>query len=159
MKSELLSLKNAIDKFDEIDLGYPKGEHRIFEQGNLDSVFELCKHLGISQDSSLARFYEFCGGIELPDVGNGYYVLSPDEIAVVNTMESEPNTFDGRDIVIFGSDSGGGRFVIAKDSGDIFYLPMAEVSSTREYLGHPVKLEVSGMEGFVLYLGERVKEQ
>jgi hypothetical protein len=61
--------------------------------------------------------------------------------------------------VIFGSDSGGGRFVVARDSGELYFLPMAGVTPEREYLGHPAGMGFSGMEEFVLYLCDRVGEQ
>lgn len=64
--------------------------------------------------------------------------------------------FGGKAFVIFGSDSGGGRFVVARDGGEIYYLPMAAVTVERDYLGHPTQLDVSGMAEFVMYLRDKV---
>jgi hypothetical protein len=155
----LMKLKYLVEEFLKIDLGYPKGEHRIREQGNPRGAAEMCKILGVASNGSFEKFYEYCDGIDLPDVGNGYYVLSLSDIVSVNGMNSEPNRFNNKDIVMFGTDGGGGRFVITKDSNEIYYLPTAEVTASRDYRGHQVKLEVSGMEGFVQYLRDRVEEQ
>lgn len=70
-------------------------------------------------------------------------------------MDSEPNKFGSRDIVMFGSDSEGGRYVIAIDSDEICYLPTGAVSKDRNYLGVPELLE-GGMKGFVAFLRNKV---
>jgi hypothetical protein len=91
VKSALRKLREVVEQFCEVDLGYPKGEHRVLDQKDPDSVADKCRLLGIAPASSLATFYAYCDGIDLPDVGNGYYVLSSTELVTVNGMTSEPN--------------------------------------------------------------------
>lgn len=152
MKFDLTTLKTALKNFESVDLGYPKDEHLVLDQENQGLGNAVCDELGLTGSSTLREFYGICDGIQLPDVGNGFFIYSLAEFCSINKMISEPNKIGGKPIVVIGTDGGGGRFVCVSDSDEVLYLAPAEVSSNREYLGTNVEVIADTMGGFIRYL-------
>lgn len=156
MELELAAFEAALRDFEKIDLGYPKGEHIVRPQGNPSLVNDVCNEYGLPAQSSLRLFYSICDGIDLPDVENGFFVYSMAEFSSINKMPTEPNRFDGQDVVVVGSDGGGGRFVNTIQSDMIVYLPPGEVSAAREYLGENASPVADSMNSFLRFLSDHL---
>lgn len=119
------------------------------DQGLANAV---CDELGLTAASTLREFYGICDGIQLPNVGNGFFIYSLAEFCSINKMIFEPNKVNGKPIVVIGTDGGGGRFVCALDSDEVLYLAPGEVSSSREYLGTNVEVISDALGGLIRYL-------
>ncbi len=91
----------------------------------------------------LAELYAACGGLDLGDVENGYFVHPPD--LVRRTLSAEgPSSIATRwhdDVVPFGSDGGGTLFVVGRTDGAVYRLPpgwLADGVYRGDGLGHAV---------------------
>ncbi|MCA9642725.1 MAG: hypothetical protein KC492_18640, partial [Myxococcales bacterium] len=101
-------------------LGYPPGLNEVLEPEHQEA-------------DDLTAIYSRCGGASLPDVWNGYFIDTPAR-ARTASARAEPLSIDGeRAISVFGSDGGGGRFAIARDTGAVLYLPSGGAVSKSTY--------------------------
>jgi hypothetical protein len=119
--SDLLSklMRNFEDGF-----GYPPGENRLYratlERGR--SAAEALAALGAPAE--LINFYQEIDQLSMPDVKNGFFVHSCED--VVNGMKGEQPTrltgYIDDKIVVFGSDGGGGLFALSSTNGQVYRL-------------------------------------
>ncbi|MBO9613705.1 MAG: hypothetical protein J7619_13475 [Dyadobacter sp.] len=75
--------------------------------------------------SEMQVFYGFCDGVDMPDVHVGYFIHSLSWIEKSH-LKGEPFRIASypHEIVVFGSDGGGGRFALGGEtSQEILYLP------------------------------------
>lgn len=118
-------MEAALAQLRTIDLGYPQGENVVQVGAEPNAVAEMAAGAGIPLLSPLVHFYRHCGGVSLPDVHVGYFVHPP-ELVVRGRQQGEPQRLTGtydRAVIVFGSDGGGGRFVIGTDGdGEVLYL-------------------------------------
>lgn len=154
IKEELNKLSDSIEVFQKIDIGYPKEPHIVIDQKKSFPEQDMIDLFNVSPSSCLFGFYRICDGVELPDIDNGYFIYGVEEMISVNTMDSEPNHFSDKAIIVFGADGGGGRFALMIDTDQIYYLPPAEVLN-REYRGQNAKLVAPSLDRFISYLNER----
>lgn len=157
MKAELERLINAIAKFEMVDAGYPKEPHVIGRKSDPLLAQRIAADLGIPGSADFVTLYTESDGISIPDVNVGYRIYTLEKILTINSMPSEPNSFDKRRIVVLGSDGGGGRFALTLDNGQIYYLPMAGVSPDRVYLGQP-RMVASSVSGLVEFLANETEK-
>ena len=115
----------ALDAMANIDLGYPRDENRIYPSSDESLLERLASVTGLAPQSALMSFYRCCGGASLPDIHVGYFIHSP-ELVLRGLERGEPRRLtglQGRSILVFGSDGGGGRFALgAAGDGDVLYL-------------------------------------
>lgn len=110
--------------------GYPPGVNRVRPTDLQDRVFadELGRDMLTS--ASVAAFYQVVGEVEMPDIGNGYFLHPARD--VLRTYQAEgavfiPNAHDPHGMVI-GSD-GGGILFVADWGGAIHRSRAASVDS------------------------------
>jgi hypothetical protein len=80
---------------------------------------------GKNAPAAFAALYSVTDGISLPDVHNGYFIDGAERL-VARGQDGEPFRVSGTDpmdVKMFGSDGGGGRFVLRIDDGSVWYLP------------------------------------
>lgn len=133
-------------------LGYPPGDNSVVPPSPRWAEMSSRLPMGIRV------LYEVCNGISMPDVHVGYFVYD-----VARTSESpargEPCRVAGiqGEVLVFGSDGGGGRFAIVNDSrNDVYYLPSSGsvLGSVFEFLSAneaPVVV-ATGIEDFLFRL-------
>jgi hypothetical protein len=74
---------------------------------------------------ALRPLYAVCGGASMPDVWNGYFIQSADKLAL-NKQRGLPTRIartPAIEIAVFGSDGGGGSYVLGLADGAVYYLP------------------------------------
>lgn len=118
-------MENALEELRGIDLGYPQDENVLGAAGNPAALAEFVSGAGLNPRSPLAAFYDACSGVSLPDVHVGYFIHEPG--LVLRGLEGgEPRRLTGpyaREILVFGTDGGGGRFALGADGdGEVLYL-------------------------------------
>jgi len=123
-------MKTLIQKLNLLDLGYPQGDHTVHPP-NEALLQEMITDSRIDRDSPLVEFYTHCDGVDLPDVHNGYFIHRL-ELITRSLVNGEPtrvqNNTSTSNILVFGSDGGGGRFAIVTDAPhEILYLPTGAV--------------------------------
>jgi hypothetical protein len=122
----LEQMRSLIQELQTIDLGYPQGENTIYPP-NEDLLQEMIIETNLDQNCPLVDLYRHCNGINLPDVHNGYFVHRL-EIILRGLKNGEPTKTTGykatlTDIVVFGTDGGGGRLALVKDDPqEVLYL-------------------------------------
>ena len=123
-------MNEAIASLEEINFGYPLGGNQLLPPASSESLALLSADAGLDADSALLGFYRHCGGVSLPDVWNGYSVHPP-ELVVRTLSLSGPRRITGphaRQVVPFGSDGGGGTFLIGTGkSEEVLYVGAAAV--------------------------------
>jgi len=82
---------------------------------------------GDTPPPTLERLYRYCGSLTLAGLWNGYFIDSAARAATASER-GEPSKilFLGgqmHDVQVFGSDGGGGRFVVGAADPKVFYLP------------------------------------
>jgi hypothetical protein len=84
----------------------------------------------------LQPLYEVCDGISLPDVHNGYFIDSVQRVMSAS-KRGEPILVEGSQsipILVFGTDGGGGRFVLGTVDGAVYYLPSSGALKNSTYI-------------------------
>lgn len=109
--------------------GYPPGDHVI--SGPTDpAIMEEAASRTEAIPAVLLDFYRVCGGVSLPDVGVGYFVV-PLRRVLDGLDVDDPVRMRGSwdvPIVVFGSDGGGTLFALHAESGEPAYaLPSGPV--------------------------------
>jgi hypothetical protein len=120
-----LQMEAEIEQLRNLDLGYELDENVIFPPGDPGTLLGLNDAAGLEAESPLSAFYRACGGVSLPDAHVGYFVHKP-ELVVRGLSSGEPRRITGAfegDVLVFGSDGGGGRFALVPDGfGEVLYL-------------------------------------
>lgn len=102
------------------DLGYDQGDNVLLPGAPMESLAELAGRTGLRPSASLLSFYEWCGGVQLPDVWNGYFIHGP-ELVLRTHSQDGPRHITGphaRTVLFFGSDGGGGSFLLSTNGSD-----------------------------------------
>jgi hypothetical protein len=106
------------------------GEHIIFPPADKALLAELVQKTGLTSTHPLAAFYSLCNGIDIPDVHNGYFIHTIEQI-LHNLETGAPTRLASNlaeTIVCFGSDGGGSNFVtLMKEPSAVLYLPLGAV--------------------------------
>lgn len=149
-------LQNALGKLRRIDFGYPLGENVIRPLPSGRDARSILEEENI-HSPDLASFYGSCDGVSLPDVQNGYFLMSLLEL-VDGLREKEPRTVVGRvsgSMVVFGWTGGGQRFALMLEGGSIWWLGNGLVEDRVFYSeeGNARKI-ASDLPGFLLRLAE-----
>ena len=120
----LRQLDDCLRTLREIDLGYPQGENVALSPPDPASLEALIARAGLDPRAPIIAFYRACGGLSLPDVYNGYFIGSPDQL--LGTLVDEPRRLADPfscDILVFGWDGGGGRFALGTTGdGQVLHL-------------------------------------
>ncbi|WUD77157.1 hypothetical protein OG937_38380 [Streptomyces sp. NBC_00510] len=117
--------------------GYPPGDNEITlaGPGHRMAARELSGHSAVPP--SLVAFYSVIGDVSLGDVGNGYFIHSPENVLEELTREGPAYSSISCDqvAVVFASDGGGSLFaidrqgVVCKSQGasrDVDFVPAAQ---------------------------------
>jgi hypothetical protein len=123
-KSSVEKLSGLATALTTIDLGYPLGDNRVRPAPSVmtrASILERIRELS----PSLTDFYVWCDGLSFPDVHNGYFISSADQLldnsSSLVRIEGEPHD-SGIPVVAIGSGGGGQRFVVRSDNGEVLIL-------------------------------------
>jgi hypothetical protein len=84
---------------------------------------------------ALEPLYAVTDGISLPHAHVGYFIESAEGVAAM-PARGEPSRLEGlmaMEIVVFGSDGGGSRFVLRIDDGSVYFLPSSGAMRDRVY--------------------------
>ena len=120
----------------QIELGYPLGNNVILPPAQPRDLELVVANLSSSAREQLAEFYEVCGGISWPDVWNGLFIQSSDQLSA-NREGDEPNELfvhgssNVAKILVFGTDGGGGRFCVDEVTGKIMHIVSGRLSANR----------------------------
>jgi hypothetical protein len=108
-------LKDLVARVKDMDLGYPAGVNEV--RDGLSSPENI--------PAQLEPLYRSADGLSFPDVCGGYFLDSASWVASAQSR-GEPASVAGNSTMpvrVFGSDGGGGRFVLRLDDGSVYYLP------------------------------------
>ncbi len=95
--------------------GFPPGEHDIGGPATAAELAGLAELHGDALPADLPAFHRVVAEVQLPDVGNGYWIHRP---PLPGEDPGHPRLLtDGRAVVVFGSDGGGALFALAGGSG------------------------------------------
>lgn len=141
MKKWLAEMENQLVSLKNLDLGYPQGNNFILPPDDKNLLDELLKITELKLPEELINFYRECGGVNLPDIWNGYFIFSLAKIiaSIQNaTLPTKINgTYQGA-ILVFAADGGGNLFAIhLTKSPVILYLPSESIQDdtiTHAYL-------------------------
>ena len=94
----------------EARAGFPPGGHEISGPATAAELAGLAELHGEALPAGLVAFYRVVAEVQLPDVGNGYWLHRP-------PLPGEDPGFprllsDGRAIVVFGTDGGGALYAL-----------------------------------------------
>jgi hypothetical protein len=110
LASWINELRVLLEELKEKNLGYPHGDNYVRPPGEKAVLQELLAKTGLNESSQIATFYRTCDGLSLPDVWNGYFI-HPTRFTL--NLERGPLSVSGPlacQILVFGSDGGGGLF-------------------------------------------------
>ena len=139
----LTEMARLLNELKEVDIGYPQGSNMLYpptKEGLEKLLFKTSTPL------SLVIFYQSCGGLDLEDLSNGYFIHSP-EIILQGLESGEPTSISGRyagPIIVFGSDGGGGRFSLRLEENDseVLYLPSSGSVYSSVYNGEQNSVQI-----------------
>jgi hypothetical protein len=109
-------------------------QHSDYPLGTNELRKAASHHVDLPQ--KLQSLYEVCDGISLPDVYNGYFIDSAQRVASASNR-GEPILVEGSQSIpihVFGSDGGGGRFVLGTVDGAVYYLPSSGAVNNSTYI-------------------------
>ncbi|GAA4589014.1 hypothetical protein BJY16_008755 [Actinoplanes octamycinicus] len=128
--------------------GYPPDEHEI---GDAATGRELAGLVGVPE--SLLVFHRVVGEVRLPDVHVGYWIHRP-------SLEGDfPHALsDGRRIVVFGSDGGGGMFALPRDADGPVLLLNGGAVVGGVHDADRIEFFAADLPAFLTFLRERTEE-
>ncbi|WP_068819222.1 hypothetical protein [Phormidesmis priestleyi] len=109
-------------------------QHSDYPLGTNELRKATSNHTDLPQ--KLQPLYEVCDGMSLPDVHNGYFI-DPAQRVTSASKRGEPILVEGSQsipILVFGSDGGGGRFVLGTVDGAVYYLPSSGAVKNSTYI-------------------------
>ncbi|NUV66619.1 hypothetical protein G6W57_05770 [Streptomyces sp. CAI-121] len=134
--------------------GYEPGENCVVEAASSGSGV-LQRYPDVGEYGDLLDFYERIEKVTLPDVGNGLFVDSVDDV-VEGRGEWQPSELRGAvadSIVVFGSDGGGGLFAVSLTSGKVYSLEGGSMAGVVYEVGESgVQVIADDLWGFMQYL-------
>src|SRR5262249_11765778 len=136
---------------------------RLVEQGFGGSANALFLPAPTAEpNGALAPLYSVCNGLNLPDVYNGYFILPAEKVNALIAEGRLSRVADTEvfEIIPFGSDGGGNRFVLRIDDGSIYYLPHTATIKNGTYMGtrrDPPRRLTASMADFMWRLLEDVR--
>jgi hypothetical protein len=118
-------MEAAVEALRESDLGYPLSENVLGPPADPGLLADLTSRARLDPLSPLVSLYRVCASVSLPDVHVGYFIHEP-SLVLKGLERGEPRRITGplaRDVVVFGTDGGGGRFALgAGGEGAVLYL-------------------------------------
>jgi hypothetical protein len=125
VQEELRELARAAAQMSEVDLGYPQGKHEIRPPPPAADLERLRRTAG-GRVAQLVELYSRCDGADLPDVQNGYFLHSLKTVLAAKD-NGEPTSVSGPhggEVIVVGSDGGGGRFAVRTSDpiGEVLHL-------------------------------------
>lgn len=140
------------ETFEELN-GYEAEGNQVVRTAGDSSIIETV--YGDELPQTLVRLYGVVREVQLPDLGNGYFI-SPIEY-VLKARDNElpiraPEITD--DIIYaFGSDGGGGLFVVPASGTPVYLLPPGAVhSNVYRSVGLVPQRVADDVDGFLKYL-------
>ncbi|TYC20177.1 hypothetical protein [Micromonospora sp. MP36] len=109
----------------EVCCGYPADRHTV---GGPAREEELASLVGMHPPDDLLVWYGQVRDVNLPDIGNGYFLHEPGLVA-----RRDVTSVRGRftaDVVVFASDGGGTLFAVEAVTGSpVYRLPVGEIAA------------------------------
>ncbi|MFJ8582119.1 hypothetical protein [Micromonospora sp. NPDC093277] len=142
----------------EANFGYPPDEN-ILVKADASSGTRVQELAAVGVTGDLLDLYSCVEKVSLPDAGNGLFIHSAEDVAE-GVRGYQPTRLAGarsEDIVVFGSDGGGGLFAVSADDGSVYRLGggslLGQVYETDE--SGLIKI-ASDLWGFLEYLRSEV---
>ncbi|MEO3822010.1 hypothetical protein [Plantactinospora sp. B24E8] len=108
----------------ETRYGYPPGDNGVSEPETAGVALVAAAGLAIPAD--LRKLYAVVGAVDLPDVGNGFFLHSVAQLAGGDLRQVRGR--HDADVVVFASDGGGTRYALATPVGaPVYRLPAGQV--------------------------------
>jgi hypothetical protein len=111
----------------------------------------------------LLAFYRSCDGLSWPDVRNGYFI-EPFRRLVTSGERGEPeevivhSSSSPRKVLVFGSDGGGGRFLIDLSNSQVFHVTNGHLAQkSLKVEERQIRLIANNFEDFLLRLEEDLR--
>ena len=110
-------------------------ENRVFPAAQPAEISVALSAVPAEARGFFTDLYADCGGLELPDFRNGYFVASPSRLRtqLLNRSSLNPRMLKSdneAEIVCFGSDGGGGLFAYRTGGyAGVWFLPVGEVTN------------------------------
>jgi hypothetical protein len=135
------------------------GEHLIRPPADPEGIQALTQEIP-SLPEDLVDLYRLADGLSLPDVHVGYFV-HPVAAVIRGAASGEPRSLEGMDhaqVLVFGSDGGGGRFALRLDTGAVLHLSSSGAVQTGVFdaVRHPPRVVAKDLAGFLDRLAEDV---
>ncbi|MEU1763308.1 hypothetical protein [Micromonospora sp. NPDC005652] len=141
--------------------GYPPDENVVVRAESASLLPGVRSLAEMAVHADLLEFYAVVERVSLPDVGNGIFVLSAEEVleGIQGLQPSEiRGALDGR-IVVFGSDGGGGLFALIGESGQVCRLSGgAWVGSVYEVEENGIASCGANLNGFLQGILEELRD-
>ncbi|MGB4773627.1 MAG: SMI1/KNR4 family protein [Daejeonella sp.] len=119
ISNNLKQLSELLNSITASKIGYQPGSNYVLPVSNKE-LKEVLQNLPVD----FQLFYKLCDGIMMPDVYNGYFIDTLERLSTTDVRGEPSQILDSSvDILVFGSDGGGGRFAIDHKSGEVYYLP------------------------------------
>jgi hypothetical protein len=154
MKDRIDQLTILIEQIRKLDLGYPLGKNALGLTAKETQIDEVRHSHKDFKTDELLCFYGLADGLALPDVHVGFFLHSLSHI-LAGPSRGVPKTVSGPiadQIMVFGSDGGGGLFALAKD-GTVLYLPTGAVrQGVFDGNGATVRQVADGFDSFLARL-------
>lgn len=132
--------------------GYPPGDN-VVVGADAHAAHEGLSAVGVTGD--LLQLYSVVGAVSLPDVGNGFFVHSADDV-VDGIRDGQPTTVTGvisDSITVFGSDGGGGLFAHSGSTGVVYRLDGGALVGSKYEAGEgDVHIVAASLDAFLTYL-------
>ncbi|MCX4632728.1 hypothetical protein [Streptomyces sp. NBC_01443] len=134
--------------------GYEPGENCVVEAA-VGGPGVPQRHPAARDYGDLLDFYARIEKVTLPDVGNGFFVDSVDDV-VEGRGDWQPAEVRGAvidSVVAFGSDGGGGLFAVSLTSGKVYRLSGGSMEGAAYEVGESnVEVIAGDLWGFLQYL-------
>lgn len=161
IKEAIAELRDAVRAMQDVDLGQPAGVNEVRHGASAEELRWLESKLA-PDDFGLVELYREAGAIWLPDVHVGYFV-HPINLIRASLGRGEPHAISGVDggaVLPFGTDGGGGRFVMRLDRcpGRIDYLGAGRVvGGVFDGDDYPARVLSADIKAFVDWLSRDVR--
>ena len=148
----LISIRADLASLALQDFGYPLGTNEVRERS-------LLQHGPLPVQ--LDVLYDAFDGLSLPDVHVGYFIDSASRASTA-AQRGEPTALANEQqmkVHVFGSDGGGGRFVIGLNDGAVYYLPSSGAvrgGMFHEDISSPVRRVAASVSDFLVRLREDI---
>ena len=136
--------------------GFPPDEHEVSGPATAEELAGLADLPGDNLPDDLLTFYRVVAEVQLPDIGNGYWIHRP---PLPGEDPGHPRLLsDGRTIVVFGSDGGGALFALSAERSAAVLRLSGGAFPGGAYDADGATVVAADLQGFLAFLRREVIE-